>query len=481
MKIIANQIANRVNVRLDLPENKISNIFAASLAGIVLVIGVILAGSLSPNIVNTISYNVPECAQRNTSQCISHDHIQQLSFEILGLEKPNQLFYFSVEPYSSEKIEFELKVSYILYAKRAEEYIKKLIKDTNITIDCSRKGCKSRPIIYIPYIDYKDYLITMQVDKAPSINGLKFYSTTVNSDFSLFVISLKYIFFTLAISNLIYFIIHVRSIPIHIWRFESKSIFLMNISLVVFNDPFSAISIVNVNPKFSSISVFCNTQFIVSLMLFWLLSFQYSIKFKFKTILYCFEIIGISIFFFLIFKNYLYATINFRYDPTYKWSSRFTEASKEQYTSLIVILSLFGIISMIFSILNLIKYQTLIFIEKIYKISNAFMMIFTFVFIGFGFLQPVPQQASLVMIVIVIYNVYFMLLLWFFRPEKECYDMIGWNMGMELDGIAIDIKDPGIKKRFTSVNRELEESSIERVKIDRDLDMTKFERIAPSN
>ncbi|OMJ65662.1 hypothetical protein SteCoe_37828 [Stentor coeruleus] len=477
------EIANRVNVRIDLPEKKISNIFAASLAGVVLVIGIILAGAISPNIVNTLSYDVPQCTPGNLSQCISPYYNQKLSFEILGLEKPNQLLYFSVEPYSSEKIKSELRVNYILYVKKAEEYEKKLIKDTNITIDCSENSCKTRPIIYIPYIDYKDYLIAMEVDRVPIINGLKFYSTTINSDFSLFVISLKYIFFTLSISNLIYFIIHVRNIPVHNWRFESKSIFLMNLSLVVFNDPFSAISIVNVNPKFSSISVFCNTQFIVSLMLFWLLSFQYSIKFKLKIFLYCCELMGICIFYFLIFKNYLYATINFRYDPTYKWSSRFTEVSKEQYTGLIVLLSLFGIIGMIFSILNLIKYPTLLFIEKIYKISNALMMIFTFVFIGFGFLQPVPRQACLVMIVIVIFNVYFMLLLWFFRPDKECYDMMGRNMSAEFFGIAVDIKDPGISKKLTNNSGGLEESSIQNVKVGRldgDLDMTKFERMVSS-
>lgn len=96
----------------------------------------------------------------------------------------------------------------------------------------------------------------------------------MNPEYSKFLLALRYTLVAIAILANVLYIRRVRMIPYHDLVIEQKLLVVMGLLLILFNDPFSGLTVLYANIASGFFSVFFTINFCVMMLLFWLVTFQ---------------------------------------------------------------------------------------------------------------------------------------------------------------------------------------------------------------
>jgi hypothetical protein len=153
----------------------------------------------------------------------------------------------------------------------------KILNEDKLRIFCPEDSsvCNDNLFILYPQISHKGYIIRISVEIPDSLVGLGdsfvFWATTSNPAFTTFLLALRYTLVSLSIvSLLIYAVCFFRS-PAHIRTFEHRFILLLSATLVLFNDPLYAVTILKSNQLSAILSTVFVTSFVCLLVFFWMI------------------------------------------------------------------------------------------------------------------------------------------------------------------------------------------------------------------
>jgi Wnt-binding factor required for Wnt secretion len=374
----------------------------------------------SPRIVNTYSLMISKCSAASTTLCYNQEtsEIYLLDIEV---QKSNQFVYLQIEFESNDRIQSSLVLKFTVTGRLGQSTHQLVETNQNVSISCENSNCDTVTLFYIPYISYTTYLVDLQIVGVIPTDSIEFSLKCMNQNFIYFLLSVKYIFLMASIISYAYFVLAIKAIPYRYWSYQTKLVGIISISLIIFNEPLLYFNISFPGPEWSSVSVFCNVQFMAFLIIYWLGSLQQFTRFKYKKLAITIESVFIVILFTLVFLAYLYANVNLKYDPVYDWRSEFNETNKNIFIGVLVFTGLFILWIGVLTVWSFANFLTSDFREKIFKGSNTCMMVFTFVGIYFGSFQPIPSTATLFLISVGLFNIYFIMLQWLYTPSLPSY------------------------------------------------------------
>lgn len=409
-------------VKLKIESSKKSVICSIIALGfLAFIICIIVAATVIPDVIDSESLTILNCDKGGTLLCYDSKALMHTYHMNLLLEKYNQFLYLEMDFASNKTIESEIGFNFTLLGKngKSEHLIKKKNKD--IDIDCENGNCKSRSLLYLPYIYYTDYSLTLAVNGSIETDSMTFRLKFITHEFTKYFLGVKYFFFSISfLSNLLFFL-SIRRVPFRFWSFQTRLVGVIGISLMIFNEPLLAATLNLLSPGWSGLSVFCNIQFVVFLLLFWLASLQHFQDFKCKNIALIIEAIFLIIIFSLLFAVYLYATINFRYNPTFDWKKQYGKPERATYGAFIFFIVAFALWITFLTIWSLLNFNSYMVRDKIFRISNIIMMIITFIAIGVGSFQPLPRTPTLLLLSVAVFNIYFIIVQWLYTPSYYSY------------------------------------------------------------
>ncbi|OMJ75028.1 hypothetical protein SteCoe_25909 [Stentor coeruleus] len=385
------------------------------------IICIIVAATVTPEVVDSESLTIENCNKGGTLLCFDSKDLIHTYHMNLILEKYNQFLYLEIDFNSNNTIDSELGFNFTLLAEdgKSNHLIKK--KNRTIDIDCEKGYCKSRSLLYIPYIYYTDYSLTLAINGSLETDSMIFRLKFITKEFTKYFLGVKYFFFSISVISNLLFILSIRRIPFRFWSFQTRLVGVMGISLMIFNEPLLAATLNLLSPGWSGLSVFCNIQFVVFLLLFWLASLQHFQDFKCKIIALILEAIFLVIIFSLLFVVYLYATINYRYNPTFDWKKQYGKPERAIYGAFIFFIVAFALWIAFLTIWSLLNFNSYMLRDKIFRISNIIMMIVTFIGIGVGSFQPLPRTTTLLLLSVAVFNIYFIIVQWLYTPSYFSY------------------------------------------------------------
>lgn len=126
-------------------------------------------------------------------------------------------------------------------------------------------------LIY-PEIDYPGFklAISLKISESDiSFENFYFSAKTVNPKYTVFMLALKLLLFSVSLVMTLYYFKFYRSLNPFIRTYEHKMILTMSIYLIFFNDPLYIFSLYWPNLIFSIISCFFYSLFLTSLIVFW--------------------------------------------------------------------------------------------------------------------------------------------------------------------------------------------------------------------
>jgi hypothetical protein len=397
----------QIKVRLE-HSRKSSLLIVVILSLSLFITSIIVAYTAGPEIAIVKSKTFAKCGTLNDMECVMSFNNQEFSVTILDINYYNQLLYLKLIPMNSVDIISNITLNFTLVGQDTKKFHKIKSKNKTYSLKCLDGDCDTYVLFYVPYIEYSSYELNLILVNTPDIEKVKLELTYINKSFTKFVIGVKYFFFSLCVVSLIIFFYTTWKIPFRLFDFESLSILIMNISLLIFNEPLIGAYKEFYGLSSSALSVFCNVQFIACLIMFWLLSLQHFKRFRCKILAIIIEFALISLLFALLFVAYMYANVNLKFNPTYDWKNDFNNKTYAVYSVIIAILVCFALWILLLSVWSLCGMEQDR-RKKAFRGMNFVMMVITFVFIGVGYFQPT------------LFNLYFLTILWMFTPIYESY------------------------------------------------------------
>lgn len=102
-------------------------------------------------------------------------------------------------------------------------------------------------LFYVRTIKFSNYLFIVsfptQAEAVSNLDNLKVEASVISKQFSLFSIILRLIFFAVALAAFVFYIRNLRRISRRSYVLEQKFTLVLGLQLVLFNDPFYAITI----------------------------------------------------------------------------------------------------------------------------------------------------------------------------------------------------------------------------------------------
>ena len=392
---------------------------------------VLIALLLTPSIIKSHTVNIYKCDKDKNINCYLNTTHEVWEGKIPNVSRLNQLLYMTATPVSANDLEFNMTMEILVMHKLV------IIAD-NIkkgSISCKKGVCNTIVIFYLPYLEYNDYEVIIRHKSRILADSVEINLSYIESVYSLYPLFTKYGFFGLSVVAFIQFLVFSLKIPFSLWSFEAKLLLGLGGSLIVFNEPLLFVTIFFMNPLWSAVSVFCNTQFLAFILIFWLLDLQHYRKSVYNI---CYIIIGVllvSILFGLVFTGYLYIHEKLRYDPTYDWQHDLDNEYKEIF---------FGILLSALVIICWILFLSCRALSQINQLSNRERMMkeFDILMIGFGFVgiaigafQPIPKYSSLLLIFESGVNLYVILLQLLFSPTSD--SIVEYQKEKEIEYILV--------------------------------------------
>ena len=377
---------------------------------------VIVAALATPEMIKEKEKTTIKCNDVIYENCRIFDEAVGLDITVEDMTKKNHFFYYEIVC-DFENRGQKARISNSVYGNNGGKAHKVQASNESYSLEDD----VGEKMIYVPYIRYDTYkiftLITMNFEQVRSIK-VRFSYMAI--DYFNFLIATKYVFLCFTLVSIISFFINSRDVRIIDWPFETASSFIMNVSLLVFNEPLIAAYTEFFGIAYSSVSIFCNCQFLCALVMYWMVILQRQMIKKHLYFMYTVQILFVITLFVFYFLVYLYVEMNLLYNREYDWKHDFSKKSSILYQVLIAIVVIIGawilFLMIIFS-------KTMIYFDfrqKALWFVNYSVILITFFFIGYGSFRLMPG-GQIFLCVVSLYNIYFYLLLYLSTPDREAY------------------------------------------------------------
>lgn len=380
------------------------------------IVCIVLGCTIAPPIINSNEVLIHKCDKVHNDHCYSNITTHEVwQGKIPHVNHLNQILYMTATPTSSTPMHFNMSMQILVLHKD-----KVLVNnERNSSIVCTETKCNTLAIFYLPYLDYKEYDVIIKHRARVMSDGVEISLSYVNSMYTKYQLITKYCFFILSLVSFVQYLVFSLKVPLKMWSFEAKALLPLGASLIIFNEPLLFAAIYFMSPLWSSISVFCNTQFLAGLLIFWLVDLQHYRKFSYNIFFLIFGIILVAILFVLIFNGYLYVHEKFRFDPTYDWQHDLNHKYYEIFMGIIILAGVLLLWILFLCCRALRQIYLLSAREVVMKKFNILVILFCFLGIGIGAFQPIPQNSSLLLIFVSGMNFYVILLQFMYSPTSS--------------------------------------------------------------
>ena len=372
----------------------------------------------TPKMIDSEKQEFDKCGSSETFNCISNSSQQEFLIYVEDVDKMNNYLYFEVIPKLSSIEKVFANFSITDDRKDGEVYN----KYKEFTFE-SNKAIISHLIPRIEDDNLKYKVRLKLLSPVSTLSSLSIKVHYLNSDFFIYLVTTKYVFFTYMLIFIIIFFIKTRRMIYRYLPFETYTSLIMCFSVLIFNEPLIA-----GYPEFSevsaiSVSVFSNVQFICSLVLYWLFMLKKLNNPYCQRLIILVEFIFISSLFSLLFVIYVYVQSNLKYDSKYNWEKDLEGSRKIIYQVIISILVLFATWMFVLIAMSFRKWKgdELSRREKIYWAFNYILIVISFIFIGLGYIQKM-EYGQILLVIVALYNIFFSILLYVSIPEFTSYN-----------------------------------------------------------
>ena len=409
---------SKISIKLQLYKlSKSQILLGSSLFVFLLIILTILSHFIVSSIISDISVSVFKCSATKDHNCYYTSEVHEVwEATIPSTSRLSQFLYMSITPRSKQSIEFNLDME--IEVLHNDRIVQKRTKHQNVVCH-GGKTCDAVQIFYMPYVEFKSYTVKIK-HKSPILSdSMYIHLLKISEEFSKYQIILKYIYFSISLVSFIRFLKQTLKIPYNLWTYESKALIPLGISLIIFNEPLILATIYYMNPFWSAVSVFSNSQFMAVILLFWFMQLHHYNDSKFKKSFIIIETSAIAALLSLCFFFNLHLHKQLKKNPTYDWQNDLSESYKRVFIIIIVIsLILFTwMAALVVSIAT--KIRTLSYREKIIKVLSLFMVGFTFCGIFIGAFQPLPRNSSFLFFFLSGFNLYVTAMQFLYSPTRK--------------------------------------------------------------
>ena len=405
-------------------KNQLLWVFTGALT--LFIVCVIIAATAAPKIFDgkTLDYNL--CKSSGDSFCFNYFRTENYAYFNVKLSPQNQIFYLQLDFYSKTEIDEEIK--YDLFIMDSVDYRSMIYREENktIRIRCTKGECDSELIFYIPYLKDNEYTVDLRLYGLIPVDSMAFKIRYISKEFTQFFLVTKYFFLALSILAIAYFAYNLCYTKFRSLSTESKFSGFMLLSLFVFNEPFLYLTLSKMTYNWTAFSIFCNFQFVASIIIFWFQILKKDFKLIFKISTSIAECLIVCAFFIIMCVAYGLTIKEQKKNPTFSWEYDLPDLGKKIFItglSLLIILSSWMVTYIGFSITKLIQSLRN---EENFTIKKSFMVIFvyfmiviTFLFIGIGAFQPVPRSGTLLLACVSFFNILLILLSWVYTPSRK--------------------------------------------------------------
>ena len=272
------------------------------------------------------------------------------------------------------------------------------------------------------------FIITLLLEPNHNLilEEMSFFIYFANPTYTTYLLALRYTLFAISIISFAVYIFYYARSPFELRTFEHRFILILSIALILFNDPFYALTILKSNSFWAVISTLFVTTFVSLLIFFWITMVRriHIEPASVQTNLINPYTVSIAILFFIVITvPALLASLYSRFNPSIHFNAEYPTAY-----------SVFIIFNLVFAILLLVM-----FFYNIYQVSkkwnltiprHRFFLVFSFYFImvmffliASGIYQSYESEGVKILFLFVTSNVYvfFMQLMWIFNRSSEFY------------------------------------------------------------
>jgi hypothetical protein len=368
-------------------------------------LSVLVAVFVAPEIIKKHDVTISKCSEAVNDHCYSDKD----THEVWEGRIP------TATPHSAKDLSFNMTMEVLVLSK--QEIVSEANKST--VISCISGTCNTVVIFYLPYLKYDEYYVVIKHKSRILSDSVEIELSYIDSSFTKYQLATKYVFFALSTIFFVNFLIYSLKVPSAIRSFESKLLLPLAVSLVFFNEPLLWATIAFMSPFWSAVSVFCNTQFLAMLLLFWLVDLQHYRQSAHSSALLLVGSLLVAALFGLVFAGYLYAHERLRYNPSYDWNHDLNHTYKEVFIGIICIAAALAVWIGLLSLRAVTGIKKLGARERSIKMINVMAICFAFVGIGIGAFQPIPANSRLMLIFEAGFNIYVMLLQVLYSPTKS--------------------------------------------------------------
>ena len=277
-------------------------------------------------------------------------------------------------------------------------------------------------------IQHEIYKVDLELEIPSEYNnilkGILFDAKVVSIGYTNFLIILRYTFFAISVMGLIFYAMFFLQIPKNLRTFEHKYIFVLSVSLVIFNDPFYLLTIYKAGPAMAFFSTLFVVQFVTFLIVFWVVMIRriHREPVRVGTKLLDRYSLAIGVVGFVLYMvTGIIASMVYRFNPGFHADTDYPKV----YKVFVILLILFCVILIILLLYNTFKiFKT--WKKNIPRHKVFFTVSFYFFFAMFlisiaGFYQSYDSNGVKILLLIFLNNFYILLLqiFWRFAPDDN--------------------------------------------------------------
>mmetsp|Transcript_7082 Transcript_7082/g.6331 ORF Transcript_7082/g.6331 Transcript_7082/m.6331 type:complete len:458 (+) Transcript_7082:273-1646(+) len=292
--------------------------------------------------------------------------------------------------------------------------------------DTEAEKCTSKNVVFIPEIDYQNYLIVIEFlngsEVRESIRTFGAYTEMISNKYTDFLLATRYFLVIFSLVACILYFRAINKIPRTKLVFEQKYIKWLSVMLILFNDPLYGATVLAPGAFISFLSSSFVLTFICALLLFWICMFEriYSEnanqrsaimdkkKWAYTLLLWLFSVITYNI-----------LNREYRNDPGFDFDDDHHDTFNATKIIMILIICI-GLIWILYGFAMILKkWNGIIWRHRMFFSFSCYFIFCYFLFLFSGSVRIYNQNGTRVILVFGISNIYIWFLQYLYSPTKE--------------------------------------------------------------
>eukprot|EP01017_Pseudomicrothorax_dubius_P034233 TRINITY_DN4669_c0_g1_i4.p1 TRINITY_DN4669_c0_g1~~TRINITY_DN4669_c0_g1_i4.p1 ORF type:complete len:464 (+),score=84.96 TRINITY_DN4669_c0_g1_i4:141-1532(+) len=378
----------------------------------------------------------------NNDECLAFNVNSHPTFigVLSGVNEYNNFFLLEMQPVRNESgggykttdigvsLSFNFTLNYVTSKSHVVQEVLLPEKNHLINFKCTRgqRLCESKMILYLPRIQRDAYQVIIKITNTDEVSwmvqDIQFRFIYMYQKYAQYLLILKYMFFFVSVIALLLYYKFLKKINPSDRIFEQKMLLVLSIALVLFNDPFFAVTLLYpsfLSALFSTVFV---TSFYCLLLLFWLCQFERicteNDKKGTKT-MKPWKVVLILVVWFTLVISYTILSYTYQQDPATNYESE-DEGTYQIFKVFSILLVMIVVGVLVNYYVNFCRvWNTRIGRHKNFFFFSTYFIFCTFLFIFTGSLTVYNNDGNRVLIVISVTNMYIFFLQYFYGPSIE--------------------------------------------------------------